>query len=122
MKDTTELVLSRPSRRIEQTSIRRAPGGEAGKRTRSRPRNEIPGNSKTTIEAHYQEIDRLIGEVLLLVDLLFINHEVKMSPGGFRSPPLEFPLLERSKTVMSDEEKDSGVNILHQWETLVLSN
>lgn len=67
----TELVKLRPSC-----------GSEQGSPALGELSQAPAGNAKSKIEAQYQEIDRLIGEVLVLVDLLFINHKVTVCSDG----------------------------------------
>lgn len=82
MKDTIKLVSNRSSHGMRRAAHRRSRGSEAAKETPVRLLQGLIENAETKIEAKYREIDSLIGEVLLLVDLLFIHHKVTVSPGG----------------------------------------
>lgn len=89
MKDTMKRASNPPAHGRKPAPLRRSSDSKPVRETPVCLAQDLVENAPTKIEAHYQEIDRLIGEVLLLVDLLFINHNVTVSPGGFRPLPLE---------------------------------
>ena len=92
MKDTRKVISNRSSR-----GRGRAPLELSSEKEIPVPvLRGIAESSETNIEVQCRHIEGLIGEVLLLVDLLFVNHKVTVSPGGYRRAPLEFPLNESS--------------------------
>lgn len=96
MKDTMKRASNPPAHGRKPAPLRRSSDSKPVRETPVCLAQDLVENAPTKIEAHYQEIDRLIGEVLLLVDLLFINHNVTVSPGD----SVHYLLSANDRTIM----------------------